>query len=75
MQRLKESTLSQFTMSGLSPFHVLMTVEKEVHRFVRVDMLADNLVSVSTSVVRLVYYEVLIAIHVVNVFHYFENLD
>ena len=72
-QRLKESTVSQFTMSGLSPFHVLMTLEKKF--IVRVDMFADYLVSVSSSVVRPVYYEVLIAIHVVNVFHYFENLD
>ena len=50
------------------------SVEKDVLRFLRVDMLADYLVSVSSSVVRQVYYEVLIAIHVVNVFHYFENL-
>ena len=51
------------------------SVEKEVQRFVRIDMLADYLVSVSSSVVRPVYYELLIAIHVVNAFHYFKNLD
>ena len=56
-QRLKESTLSQLTISGLSPFHVLITLLKKVHRFVRVDMLADYLVSVSSSVVRQIYYD------------------
>ena len=51
------------------------SVEKEVHRFMRVDMLAHYLVSMSSSVVRPVYCEVLIAIHAVDVFHYFESLD
>ena len=51
------------------------SVEKEVHRFVRVDIIAKYLSTMSSNVVRLVYYEVPIAIHIANVFHYFENLD
>ena len=64
------------TWNGLSPDIVNCdAVEKELHRFVRVDMLAAYLVSIASSVVRPVFCEVLIAIIVVDVCHYFQNLD